>query len=396
MDWSLNPSELYWHERARELGDRFASRAADHDRLAKFPWDNWRDLQEAGFLALAAPADYGGQWDGYLPYALSAIEIARGDASTMCALAMHFGCVFTVLSAGTEKQRREYLPQVAEQGRFFGVATTDSSAAEPGAPTEMTAKPVDGGWRLNGRRHFVTSAGAADWLIVRAKEPAGTSRLLIAAQAEDGSLRPGVQVERIGEGLGLRASATYSVQFDDYFVSEADELASPGASGESDPAVSSPAATDPRVPGGFFPVAGFSIGLAATVLGPAIAAYEWSREALQAMGTAKPASVTADRRRLIAEMHVGIESARGLLLQAAWMADNNPARLPAAIQAARYHCTQQAAQVTQKAMVACGGRSYLESYPLERYVRDALAGPLQAGCYENCPQRLAHEILDGQ
>lgn len=375
MDYSLNSNEKQWQALARKLAaERLAPRAAEYDKRAEFPTANFQDLREAGFLALAVPPEYGGQWAGHTPYTLAAIEIATADASTMCMLAMHFGCVFQLLNSGNEDQRQQYFRAVVNKGKFFGVATTESSSDAPGTRGVVTAVPCDGGWRLNGRRHFVTGAGVADWLIVRAAETDGPAHTLIVGQLNT----EGIMTERPGEGLGLRASATYNVVFEDCFVPLGDELTG----------------GTPFAGGNFYPVAGFSLGLSATVLGPAVAAYHWTRDALRQMAASGgPTAVSSERKRLLAEMYTIVEGAHSLLLRAAWTADHDPANLMLAIQSARFACAQCAVSVTQKALNACGGRSYLDRYPLERYVRDALAGPLQAGCHETCPERVAGELL---
>ena len=376
MDWSLNPEEERWQASARILAVRdFAPRAAEFDRHAAFPYSNFDALHEAGFLGLAVPETYGGSWCGYIPYALAALEIAAGDASTMCMLSMHFGCVFHVLTGASPEQRERYLSQVVRDGRFFGVATADSSSDSPGTKGEVRAERHGSRWRLRGRRHFVTGAGAADWLIVRASEADGTSHTFVVAQKET----PGVWADRVGEGIGLRGSATHNVVFEDCMISDDDHIAGGMAFHEI----------------GFYPVAGFSLGLSATVLGPAMAAYNFTRDLLKQTADAGSASaVSQERRRLLAEMHVVLEGARSLLLKAAWIADNQPSDLTVAVQGARFACTQGAVYVTQKAMLACGGRAYLDRYPLERHLRDALAGPLQAGCHESCPERMAAELLE--
>ncbi|MDQ2732113.1 MAG: acyl-CoA/acyl-ACP dehydrogenase [Armatimonadota bacterium] len=375
MDYSLNADEEKWQALAKDLASgQFAPRAAKYDVRAEFPTANFADLRGSGFLALAVPGQYGGGWVGYTPYALAAIEIARGDASTMCMLAMHFGCVFQVLNAGSEEQRERFLRAVVEAGKFFGVATTESSSDVPGTRGDVWAVPCEGGWRLTGRRHFVTGAGAADWLIVRATERDGPAHTFVVGQQD----RDGIRVGRPGEGLGLRASATYNVVFEDCFVLSDDELKG----------------GTPVTGGNFYPVAGFSLGLSATVLGPAIAAYDWTRGALRQMAlSGGPTAISSERKRLLAEMYTTIEGARSLLLRAARTADHDPSNLMLTIQSARLACAEGAVRVTQKALLACGGRSYLDCYPLERYVRDALAGPLQAGCHETCPERIAGELL---
>src|SRR5205807_4580600 len=135
--------------------------------------------------------------------------LGEGDASLTCCLAMHFGCAFHVLSAGNREQKERWLGRIVREGLMFAVASTDARPDEDAPPGLVHAAPVDGGYRLNGRKYFVTSAGVADVFIVRAEqEGGGGQNFAVPARSN-----PGVRVEERWDGMGLRASSTNDVIF---------------------------------------------------------------------------------------------------------------------------------------------------------------------------------------
>jgi alkylation response protein AidB-like acyl-CoA dehydrogenase len=378
MEFRPTPHQHEWQERARRMAsESLEPRAADYDARRVFPRENFAELRREGFLQLAVPERYGGLWVDYQAYALVMDALGAGCASTTCCLAMHFGCAFHILAAGTRAQKERFMRRIVEEGTLFAVATTDATPGETGASGIVTARQVEGGYRLSGRKYFVTGAGAADAYVVGAVREAlnggALERALFVVPAD----RDGVRVEERWDGMGLRASSTNDVLFEDCFVADEEFLA-----GTDDP--------EPRP---FLPTAGFSLGLAAWPLGAATAAFEHIRGEMRDGTTAPSRPISQEKRRLLAEMHVELQSARLLLYHAAWVADTAPERYLLPLQAARYACTRNAVAVAQRALLAAGGRGYLARHPLERILRDTLAGPLQAACHEQCLERVASELL---
>lgn len=376
MNFTPTPQQIEWQERARRLaGETLAPRADEADARREFQHAALDDLRGAGFLALAVPEWHGGQWVDHVTYALVMEALGEGDASITCCLAMHFGCAFHILSAGDREQKERWLGRIVRDGLMLAVASTDARPDEDALPGLVHATPVEGGYRLDGRKYFVTGAGVAGAYITRAERAEGGA-LNCAVLARD---NPGVRVEERWDGMGLRASSTNEVIFADCFVPAEDLL---GVCPDPEPLC-------------FQPTAGFSIGLAAWPLGVARAAFTYARRVLrresERAGTGRP--VSQEKRRLLAEMHGEIEAARWLLLHAAWVADTQPERYLMPLQAARYACAEGAARVTHQALLAVGGRGYLERNPLARLLRDAQAAPLQAACHEQCLERVATELL---
>jgi butyryl-CoA dehydrogenase len=376
MDFTPTPQQLEWQERARRLArEVLAPGAGAADDLRVFPQNALDHLRREGFLSLAVPEWHGGQWVDHVAYALVMEALGEGDASLTCCLAMHFGCAFHALNAGDREQKERWLGRIVREGLFFAIAGTDARPDEDAPPGLVHAAPVEGGYRLNGRKYFITSAGVADAFIVRAEQEDGSGQNFAVAAKQN----PGVRVEERWDGMGLRASSTNDVIFEDCFVPAEDLL---GVCPDPEPLC-------------FQPTAGFSIGLAAWPLGVARAASSYARRVLKRESekaeTGRP--VSQEKRRLLAQMHAEIEAARWLLYHAAWVADRDPERYLMPLQVARFTSTRAAVRVTERALLAVGGRGYLERNPLERLLRDAQAGPLQAACHEQCLERVATELL---
>jgi butyryl-CoA dehydrogenase len=376
MNFTPTPQQYDWQERARRAArEALAPRADAADDLGEVPHASLDDLRQNGFLSLAVPAWHGGQWVDHVTYALVMEALGAGDASLTCCLAMHFGCTFHILNSGDREQKERWLGRIVRDGTMFAVASTDARPDEDAPLGLVHAAPVEGGYRLNGRKYFVTGAGVVDAYITRAEQEGGGAQNF-AVLARD---NPGVRVEQRWDGMGLRASATNDVIFEDCFVPAEDLL---GVCPDPEPLC-------------FQPTAGFSIGLAAWPLGVSQAAFAYARRVLrresEKAGTGRP--VSQEKRRLLAQMHVEIETGRWLLYHAAWVADTQPDRYLMPLQAARYACAEGAVRVTHNALLAVGGRGYLERNPLARLLRDAQAAPLQAACHEQCLERVATELL---
>src|SRR4029450_4009876 len=184
MDLSPSPRQRELIDLARVLSlERFARRAERHDREASFPFDDYADLRSSARLGLCIPAEHGGLGASYETYCLVAEQIAQGNASTSLTFNMH--CL-TMLMMGIiadpmpmperirerhEKLRAEKFREVVEKGAFYGQphsepveqGQTDTALTVGGRRFGTTARKVDGGYVVNGRKFFVSLAGAAPY-----------------------------------------------------------------------------------------------------------------------------------------------------------------------------------------------------------------------------------------
>src|SRR5713226_6530332 len=237
---------------ARRLaGERFAPRADRHDRDASFPFDDYADLRTEGLLGLCVPERYGGLGADFETYCLVAEQIAQGNASTALTFNMH--CL-TMLMMGEiadalpmsdqartrhETLRAQKFREVVEQGVFYGQphsepveqGQTDTALTVGGRRFGTTARKVDGGYVLNGRKFFVSLAGAATYYATPALlVGAGPwlDRTLYLQVPKDA---PGVTCQGEWDPLGMRGTVSRDMVLHEVFVSDEAEVLPPGLFG---------------------------------------------------------------------------------------------------------------------------------------------------------------------
>jgi hypothetical protein len=207
--------------------ERFASRADRHDREASFPFDDYEDLRAAGLLALCVPERYGGRGASYETYCLVAEQLAQGNGSTALTFNMH--CL-TMLMMGEladampmpagarerhERLRRAKFCEVVEGGVFYGQphsepveqGQTDTALTVGGRRFGTTARKVEGGYVVTGRKFFVSLAGAAPYFAtpaIRLGDEPWIERTLYLQVAKDA---PGVSFPGEWDPMGMRATA---------------------------------------------------------------------------------------------------------------------------------------------------------------------------------------------
>jgi alkylation response protein AidB-like acyl-CoA dehydrogenase len=225
---------------AHELGrDKFAGRAALWDREGSFPFANYDDLREAGLLRLCVPEADGGLGADYATYMFVAAELGRFCGTTALTYNMHIcSTMWTgVLADGipmSDEERSEHLrrrqihfERVVKDGAVYAQPFSEGSAAAAGrAPFGTTARKVEGGWRINGRKIFASLAGAANYYGVLCTEDKGDDKpdardtLYMAVPAD----APGVAVSGDWDVLGMRGTVSRTLTFQDVFVSDDEQL----------------------------------------------------------------------------------------------------------------------------------------------------------------------------
>ena len=390
---------------SRLARERFAPRAASHDRDASFPFDDYADLRAEGLLGLCVPERYGGLGADYETYCLVAEQLAQGNASTALTFNMH--CL-TMLMMGwiadqmpmpaDVRERHETLRaakfrEVVEEGVFYGQphsepveqGETDTSLNVGGRRFGTTARKVDGGYVVNGRKFFVSLGGCAPYYAtpaIRLGDEPWIERTLYLKVPLDA---PGVSFLGEWDPMGMRATVSRDMVLQDVFVPDDAEVLPPGLFGAMY---------------NVFPH--LFLSFSATFLGLMQAAYDGALAYLTGQMPGAPPLHTeiAAKGPAIAEMLFALEAARALYYRAISEAKVDP---PAeAVQRARAaHVTVQrtVVGVTQEAIRICGGRAFLKRYPLERYARDARAAALMRPWTQEIATQQAWEAalgLDGQ
>jgi len=364
---------------ANELGrTKFAPRAAQWDREASFPFANYDDLRQAGLLALCVPESHGGLGADYATYMMVAAEIGRFCGATALTYNMHIcstmwtgvladGIAMTDAQRAEHARRRElHFKRVVKDGAVYAQPFSEGSAAAAGrAPFGTTARKVDGGWVVNGRKIFASLSGAADYYGVLCTEDKGdqhpdardTLYLAVPATSE------GFAISGDWDPLGMRGTVSRNLTFKEVFVSDDEQLMPRGVYFKG-------AQTWPAM---FFT-------LAPTYLGLANAAYDFTVSYLRGEVAGEPPvkrRMYPTKQIAVAQMRIQLEAMKSLFTRAILEAGPNPAKdARMRLYAAHYSVMEGANDIARLAIRTCGGQSMMKHLPLERIYRDSRCGSL--------------------
>ena len=381
-------------ETVGKLGrERFAPRAARYDRDATFPFENYDDLRRENLLGICIPKSHGGLGADFATYALVAAEMGRHCGATALTFNMH---VCSTLWSGpladdldmTEEERAQHDAnrkvhfERILNGAIYAQPFSEGSAAAAGkAPFGTTARKVDGGWRISGKKIFASLSGAANYygvLCTEDKPDAGVRDTLYVAVPGDSE---GFSIVGDWDPLGMRGTVSRTLLMKDVFVPDNAELMPRG--------VYFQAAS--RWPHMFFT-------LAPTYMGIAQAAYDFTIAYLRGEVPGTPPvkrRMYPTKQVAVAEMRIKLEQTRAMFLRAIADARVDPgkeARLRA--YAAQYTVMENANDLCRLAIRTCGGQAMLKSLPLERLYRDSRCGALMLPwTAELCVDRLGREAL---
>ena len=356
--------------------ERFAPRAAQYDRDATFPFENYADMREAGLLKLCVPEKYGGLGADLLTYCIVAAEIGRHCGATALTYNMHIcstlwsGMLADDLDMSAE-QRREHegyrelhFSRIVKEGKLYAQPFSEGSAAAAGkAPFGTLAAKVDGGWVINGKKIFASLSGAADYYGVLCTEdkPDRTLRdtLYIAVPAE----AAGFSIVGDWDPLGMRGTVSRTLVMKDVFVPDGGQLMPRGIYFQA-------ASRWPHM---------FAT-LSPTYMGIAQSAYDFTIQYLRGEAPGTPPvkrRMYPTKQIAVAEMRIKLEQTRALFLRALSEAKVDPSKDERLrCYAAHYTIMENANDICRLAIRTCGGQSMLRSLPLERLYRDSRCGSL--------------------
>ena len=383
--------------KARRFGQRvLAPRAAKQDRDATFPIENFRDMHGEGWLGICIPKEHGGIGADFRTYCLAAAELGRYCGATALSWNMHVcstlwsGALADDLSMSVEDRqlhqarRERHYRRILDDGAIYSQPFSEGGAAAAGVVAFGTeARPVDGGFVVNGKKIFASLSGAADYygvLCTERQEGEMASRrntlyLAIAANA------PGVSITGDWDPLGMRATVSRTLLLRDVFIPE-DAMLMPRG-------VYFLAAT--RWPHMF-------LTLSPTYMGLAQAAYDFTVRYLRGE---MPGTPPVKRRMFptkqiaVAEMHIQLEQTKALWFQAISEACANPSKEQVLrAYAAQFAVMESAHAIAAKAIRTCGGQALLKHLALERIFRDSRCGSLMLPwTAEICLDRIGREAL---
>jgi butyryl-CoA dehydrogenase len=328
-------------------------------------------------MGLLLPKNIGGLGHSYLSFAAAIAEAAQGCPSTGLCLTMHYSATAVLLSASPE-QLQTFGTDIIKHGKLWSIAFSEPGAGSHFLTPECRASRHDAGYVLDGEKAFVTSASAADYILMNVVLEGSRDRnfTLFAVPTKQAglSILPG------WNAMGMRANDSRSVRLSGCVVPREFRI------GEEHGGLALMRTRPPYV----------DLGLAADSVGIAQAALELASEHAKSRtiaGDVGPLAHYQSLRFALADMALAVESARLMVHRAAWLAENQPKEAAPQMTGAKCVANECATAVTSKAMRIIGGRGYIKGHPIERFVRDAHAGSLMAFTPEQARDMLGKALV---
>lgn len=349
------------HQMLRESVRRFAEGeiapvAHELDKKEKFSEDLTREMGKLGLFGIVVPEAYGGHGMDYLAYAIACEEISRVDGSQAATVTAHNSLgIGPLYYFGSEAQKKKYIPPLCTGDKLWAFGLTEPGAGSDSRGSKTTAKKVDGGWRINGSKIFITNgnhmnAGVTVQAVTGSK---GEGKPELSCFIVEAGTK-GFTAKSMHGKLMWRSSDTTELYFEDVFVPDANIL---GKRGDGSKQM---LATLDRG----------KIGIAAMGVGCAQGAYEkalaYAKERCQ---FGQPIAQFQSIAFALADMHMKIELARNYLYKVCWLADHGePFTKEAAM--AKLYSSEIAGEVTDMAVQIHGGYGLMQEYDVERFWRD--------------------------
>lgn len=372
MDFGCTEEQLMIRDVARRIAQEKIAPSAEHfDRTGEFPLENIRLLGENGLMGIEVPEAYGGAGMDPISYVLAMIEIAAGDCahSTIVSVNNSLFCN-GILKFGSEEQKQLYVRAIAE-GREIGAfaLTEPQSGSDATAMRCRAVKQADGRFVINGKKSWITSGPVAKYIVLFAMTDSDKGAKGITAFMID-TAKLGFFRGKTEPKLGIRASATCEIEFQDY-VAEAHEVL--GTEGEGFKIAMG------VLDAGRIGIASQAVGLARAAYEAAVAYVKERKSFGQAIGSFQMIQAK------IADMKCRLDAAELLTLRAAWAkanADRNGGRYSTEASVAKLSASESAMFITHQALQIHGGMGYSKEMPLERYFRDAKITEIYEGTSE--------------
>ncbi|ANB60238.1 hypothetical protein GFC30_2062 [Anoxybacillus amylolyticus] len=353
--------EKQLYEHAMQLAQHFQKRAQYYDEQALFPFENFAELKEAGFLSFTVPKRYGGEEISLYEFLLVQETLAKGDGATALSLGWHLGIVMNLAEQKKwpEPVFERICHEIVHQQVLLNSAQSEAATGSParGGRPETMAEKQNGRWIISGRKTYTSLAPALDYFIVSAtiKETGEVGNFLIPKTA------PGLQIEATWNTIGMRGTRSDDLVLENVEVDETAllEIQSSKEKGRAQ---------------------GWLLHIPACYLGIAIAARNEAiafAKSYQPNTLSHPIADIPEVRRKIAEIDIQLMAARHFMYSVADQWDRYPKKrraMKAELAAVKYVATNTAIHVVDLAMRVVGGHSLFSHHPLQRYYRDVRAG----------------------
>jgi len=361
----------------RFAADRIAPIAAAIDAEDRFPRELWPEMGALGLHGITVDEAYGGLGLGYLEHVVAVEEVGRASASVSLSYGAHSNlCINQLHRWGNSDQKAKYLPKLVSGEHVGSLAMSEAGSGSDVVSMKLRADRVDGGWRLNGTKFWITNAPYADTLIVYAKTaPSAGSRGISVFLIEKDF--PGFSIGQKIDKVGMRGSPTAELVFDDCFVPDENVV---GAVNEGVKLLMSGLDYERVV------LSGLQLGIMQACIDTVL---PYVRERRQ---FGKPIGSFQLMQAKIADMYVALNSSRAYTYAVARAADaGRTTRFDAA--GAILLSSENAVKVAGEAIQALGGAGYTKDWPVERYWRDAKLLDIGAGTNEVRRMLIGRELI---
>ena len=378
MDFNLTEEQTMLRDSMRDFAkERLAPMAEEADQQGFTHPEILKELAELGYCGICTPPEYGGAGFDSICYALAIEEVSKVDPSIGVTLSVtNSPAQVPILDYGSDNLKQKYLPQLSSGSSIGAFCLSEANAGSDAANIKLSAELDSDHYVLNGMKQFVTNGGIADIFIVFGATDKSAGSKGISAFVVEKSF-PGIKVGKIENKMGLKASSTTEVFFENCKVPKENLIGEPGQGYK----IALAALDHSR------------IGIAAQALGIAEGAYEQALEySKQRVQFGKTICQFQAIQFMLSDMVTDIEAARFLIYNAAWLYDQGK-RVSKEVAIAKLFASEMSFRVVHKALQIHGGYGYMKEYPVERMYRDQRVTEIYEGTSEVQRMVIANQLL---
>ncbi|ELZ99004.1 acyl-CoA dehydrogenase [Haloferax mucosum ATCC BAA-1512] len=381
MEYNLTDEQRAIRDEVRRFAENeIAPVASEYDESETYPYEIVQKAAEMGLTGAHFPVEYGGVGYTSLENALVTEELFAVDPGIgLCITSAGFGAE-AIINFGTDEQKERFLPPIVDGESVMGAAISEPQAGSDVTSVRTSAEKDGDEWVINGNKMWITNGSVGDYFVVLCQtDPdaddrySGFSQIIVEAD------RDGFSAEKITGKMGIRASDTAELIFDDVRVPESNLVGTRGM--------------------GFLQLMQFfdetRTSVAAQAVGIAKGACEQALEyAEEREQFGRSIGEFQAIQHKLAEMHTATEAARQLTYKSAWSVDNDEGQLTALASMAKEFASDVATDVTDEAVQIHGGAGFVNDHDVERLYRDAKITQIYEGTSEIQKNVIARELLD--
>ncbi|WP_254829879.1 acyl-CoA dehydrogenase family protein [Haloglomus salinum] len=379
MDFELSDEQQQIREEVRRFGENeIRPVAQEYDRAETFPHEVVEKGAEMGLTGAQIPMEYGGAGYDALDVAIIIEELYAADPGVGgSVLGTAFGSE-AIIGFGTEEQKEEYLPPLAAGDAIMGSAISEPDTGSDVSSVSTRAKKDGDEWVVNGNKMWITNGSVADFFVVLCRtDPDAEGRYNGFSQIIVEADRDGFEADKITGKMGIRASDTAELIFDDVRVPEENLVGTRGAGFLQQMQFFDETRTQ---------VAAQGVGIAK---GAAERALDYAGEREQ---FGQPIGEFQAIQHKLADMHTRLEAARMLTYKSAWSVDNLDEQLTTLASMAKEYASRVAVDVANECVQIHGGAGYVDDFDAERFYRDAKITQIYEGTTEIQKNIIAREL----